>query len=131
MRPHDLAIELLELADEDERAAQVLSADPGVAQSMIGFHYQQAAEKLLKALLAERGADIPKTHDLVRLMELVEDQGVQVPSELIDVERLTPFAVTLRYHRSHDKPVFLEEQVRSVVEHLRQWVKGQILPHEF
>ncbi len=32
--------------------------------SIFGFHAQQAIEKLLKALIAFRGATYPRTHDL-------------------------------------------------------------------
>jgi HEPN domain-containing protein len=31
---------------------------------IVGFHCQQAVEKALKAVLAERGADFPYTHDV-------------------------------------------------------------------
>jgi hypothetical protein len=45
MEPHDQALELLGLARQDELAAHVLEADAAVDDAMVGFHYQQAAEK--------------------------------------------------------------------------------------
>jgi HEPN domain-containing protein len=45
----------------------------------IGFHYQQAVEKLLKAVLADRDVDFPKTHDLVRLLRLARAEENEVP----------------------------------------------------
>lgn len=68
MTPHDRALELLRLAKRDEHGAHILQADPTADVALIGFHYQQAAEKLLKALLAERNVDYPLTHDLERLL---------------------------------------------------------------
>jgi len=35
------------------------------------FHAQQTAEKYLKAFLQENGADFPKTHSLIELLQLV------------------------------------------------------------
>ena len=34
------------------------------------FHAQQAAEKYLKAVLQENGADVPRTHNLIDLLGL-------------------------------------------------------------
>jgi len=78
MTPHDRALELIALAREDEQAASVLDgADTG--DGPVGFHYQQAVEKLLKALLAARDADFPRTHDLVWLLRLARAEGYAVP----------------------------------------------------
>lgn len=66
MTAHERALELIRLASRDERAAHVLQADPTIDNATIAFHYQQAAEKLLKALLAEHNVDYPLTHDLER-----------------------------------------------------------------
>jgi len=40
-----------------------------VSDEVIGFHCQQAAEKLLKALLSDLGAAFHKTHELGALMD--------------------------------------------------------------
>jgi HEPN domain-containing protein len=53
MTPHERALELLALAKEDEQAASVLEA-AHIGDGPVGFHYQQAVEKLLKALLADK-----------------------------------------------------------------------------
>ncbi len=55
-RPREHAEFLLRKAAKDERALETLHADPGSADEVVGFHAQQAAEKLLKAVL--RGRDI-------------------------------------------------------------------------
>ena len=46
------------------------------------FEAQQAAELYLKALLVALTGTHPYTHDLVELMEVLEELGVSVPSEL-------------------------------------------------
>ena len=61
------------------------------------FHAQQAAEKLLKALLVYRGKEPTRTHDLVALLaRCVEfDKGLDILEE--DCRRLTAYAVGSRY----------------------------------
>lgn len=41
-----------------------------MALDAVAFHIQQAAEKLLKALLASRSIEYPRTHDLEALLDL-------------------------------------------------------------
>jgi len=64
--------------------------------STICFHAQQAVEKYLKSLLAWKGVDFPRTHDVDFL--LAECRKV-VGGELdrIDLKSLTDFGVSIRY----------------------------------
>lgn len=126
MTPRDRALELVRLALRDERAAHVLQADPTIDATMIAFHYQQAAEKLLKALLAEQNVDYPRTHNLARILELVEDAGYEVPVATDELIRLTPFAVTFRYEDEEESGEFVPLQAGALIEQLRQWVKGEL-----
>ncbi len=57
MTASDLAERLLRKAGQDRHAAQVLALAPDTADEAIGFHAQQAVEKLMKAVLA--GLAIP------------------------------------------------------------------------
>jgi HEPN domain-containing protein len=68
-----------------------------VSDAIVAFHCQQAVEKSLKAVLARSGVDFPFTHDLAGLVELCEADGVAVPGELGDVDRLSPYGARLRY----------------------------------
>lgn len=63
----------------------------------ICFHYQQCAEKYLKARLSEAEIAFSKTHDLVALLELV--LKVEPNWEIFrqDLAYLSDFAVTFRY----------------------------------
>ncbi|MEA2045355.1 MAG: HEPN domain-containing protein [Euryarchaeota archaeon] len=63
----------------------------------MGFHGQQAAEKLLKAVLADAGITYPITHRLAELIDLTNDAGLSFPESLDDIRFLTPFAVEFRY----------------------------------
>jgi HEPN domain-containing protein len=65
------AHEWLAKAREDLLAVEKL-ADDGDLTSIAAFHAQQCAEKSLKAVLEAHGQKVPRTHDLVRLNELVQ-----------------------------------------------------------
>ena len=92
----DLAEQLLRVARDDDAAARTLR-EAESPDSMVGFHCQQAVEKALKAVLAARGIEFPFTHDIGLLVQLCEDARTPVPEALADLDRLTPFAVHMRY----------------------------------
>jgi HEPN domain-containing protein len=104
MSEDDLAAKLLALARQDLRAAEILSEQPVVGEGIVGFHAQQAAEKLLKAWLTFLGIAYPRTHDLSLLIYKLEEAGTEVTSlwELLD---LNPFAVQFRYDIFDDEPL--------------------------
>ena len=51
----------------------------------------------LKAALAVRALDYPRTHNLGALVELLSKAGVILPEGLADIDRLTPFGTVFRY----------------------------------
>lgn len=67
----------------------------GIAQ--IGFHAQQAIEKLLKALLTTYGVEPEDQHSLSRLVEQVRRLDRETADRAGDVARLTQYAVYYRY----------------------------------
>jgi HEPN domain-containing protein len=93
----DLPGDLLAIAREDLASAEALDKDERVSDSPVGFHAQQAVEKALKAAIANRDLEFPFTHDLGALMQLCEDAGLELPANLIEADRLTPYAAALRY----------------------------------
>lgn len=95
--PVDFARALLDKARDDAYVVKALAADTGSPEWILGFHAQQAVEKALKAMLARRGLEYPRTHNLAMLVELLRRQGMEVPPDGDDLGRLTPFGVALRY----------------------------------
>src|ERR1700722_7320621 len=69
-------------AASDLAAARALAADPDQQDDVVGFHAQQTVEKSIKAVLALRGSDIPRTHDLVLLAQLAGNDDDETPPEL-------------------------------------------------
>jgi HEPN domain-containing protein len=68
------------------------------------FHSQQAAEKVLRALLVSRGELVPRTHDLSALLGQCSAAGLVVEAIREDCERLQPYAVLTRYPGSPFEP---------------------------
>jgi HEPN domain-containing protein len=67
----------------------------GVAQ--IGFHAQQAIEKLLKALLTAFGVEPEDQHSIGRLLDQVRRLDRQTGERVGDIASLTQYAVYYRY----------------------------------
>jgi HEPN domain-containing protein len=127
MQQRDLALLLMAKAAEDERLVAKLYADSEISDEIIGFHCQQAAEKLLKSLLAEKGSPVERTHDLLYLRQVLEDIGYHLPVTEQDLNALTPFAVGFRYESIESHSTFDREWARYLVAQLRDWVEAQIL----
>ena len=97
MRAIEQAQLLQRKAAQDLAVLRKLIGDPAISDETLGFHAQQAAEKLIKALLALGGHEYPRTHDLGLLLDLIASLDVQIPEALLTVEILTPFATVFRY----------------------------------
>src|ERR1700684_4404914 len=94
MPPHDrldLARVLLARAVDDETLVLKVCSDTDVADSIVGFHAQQATEKLIKAVLAARGVTFAKSHALSYLIGLVEENRIEAPDELSEADVLSPW----------------------------------------
>jgi HEPN domain-containing protein len=65
-RPEHLEVAqvLLEKAQGDLAAVQLLAGDERQSDHVVGFHAQQAVEKAIKAVLVSRELEIPLTHDI-------------------------------------------------------------------
>lgn len=92
----DEARSLLRLAHKDFLALQGMMDGSVFADEIFGFHAQQAMEKSLKAWLASVGSQFPLTHDLTRLLSLLERQGEDV-EPFWGLAQYTVFAVQARY----------------------------------
>lgn len=54
-------------------------------------------EKALKAVVAVRSLEIPRSHDLGLLIRLLDSAEPELPVEIREADWLNPWAVTLRY----------------------------------
>ena len=61
------------------------------------YHCQQSAEKYLKGIIEEHGQSVPRTHDLITLIDVVSPH-VSIPDSIRDaVAMLNVYAIEIRY----------------------------------
>ena len=101
--------------DDLQVAKQLLSLEPRKIE-IICYHCQQSAEKYLKALLAKSDASIPRTHELLVLLDLASPSRPVLRSLAPMLARLQPYAVAARYPFEIDIPAGFEAKVIAAAE---------------
>jgi HEPN domain-containing protein len=116
--PYTRAQIFLIKAAEDEAA---LHAD-GNPDTVLGFHAQQAVEKLIKALLSQLEVPFELTHNLARLQTVLAAAGEMLPVTPLPLGALNDYAVVYRYdlmtQQSGPDRADLITTVRSLREHV-------------
>ena len=105
-------------AASDLAAVRLLAGDDKQDDDVVGFHAQQAVEKSLKAVVAVRSLEIPRSHDLRLLIRLLDSAEHRLPEEIRDADWLNPWAVTLRYDHAGatlDRSLAVEVATRSLL----------------
>ncbi len=130
MKRHEQALVFLEKAAQDEALVDEVLGSERVADEVIGFHCQQAAEKLLKAVCSALGVTFRRTHDLRELMDRLSDAGHPVPDSLADLDMLTPYATLFRYEGIPARLSLNRREAREMVRIARTWAGGTVLPSD-
>ena len=128
MKWDEQAERLRRKAAGDEEAMLALLAVSSVPDEVIGFHAQQAVEKLLKALLSHRRVAFRRTHDLTELLDLLLSDGVTISPQIAELRQLGPYAAEFRYE---DIPLdtaepFDRHWAAECVERTRKWVDSML-----
>ena len=97
MTRSDQARLLQRKAAQDLAVLDRLLDDPAIDDETLGYHAQQAAEKLIKSLLALHGHDYPRSHNIGLLLDLLSSHGMPLPERFEAVRTLTPFGTVFRY----------------------------------
>jgi HEPN domain-containing protein len=136
MSDREHAISLLEMARADLNALRGMSSpalssgENFFADEVFGFHAQQAAEKCLKAWIANSGNRYPHTHDLMALVEALDKAGEDT-STLDSLADLSPFAVQYRYETlgsdedEIDRSAMLTE-IQALFDRVQDLVRSEI-----
>ena len=103
---------MLRMAHKDFNALTGMLDNPLFADEIFGFHVQQAVEKAVKAWLCAYGIAYPPTHDLARLLTLLEKAGADV-EPFWPLVQFAIFAVQARYE---DGLADLDEPLERAVE---------------
>ncbi|MBU1628144.1 HEPN domain-containing protein [bacterium] len=120
--------EWIEKAEEDFGFALVNLSDERDFYAQICFHFQQAAEKYLKAYVVAAELKFEKIHDLVRLLGICKEKDVSFDSLEEDCRFLSIFYIDTRYpvhwpaNYTKEKAMEAQESAKRI----RDLVKGKI-----
>ena len=130
MQSANMARILLLKGKQDQHVLNRFLEDMSISDETIGFHSQQAVEKMIKAVLAHRAVEYQRTHKLRRLVALLRSSNIAYPSELTEAVALTPFAVELRYDMLpvHDDAAraFDRQWANRCVERIAEWASSVV-----
>lgn len=123
MKPPDDPREWLNRARSNLSRSRMRSPDVYLEDSC--FDAQQAAEKAIKAVMITMGVEFPYTHDLTRLLSLLEDAGTNAPDAVLQAGVLTEYATVTRYPGAYES-VSEEEYANAVrmAEVVVVWAEG-------
>lgn len=116
----ELARLLIEKAGSDEMALRRLAEDDGIPDDVLGFHAQQAVEKMIKAVLALNEVAYERTHNITYLLTLLDSASIPRPTHTERLSELTPWAAEFRYAEVPE-PVLHRRDTLSLVEQTRRW----------
>lgn len=101
--PADALDPWLEIIENEMRAIRNNLEGPEPAPAIAAYHCQQAAEKIVKAVLVVEGIPFRKTHDIDELVErLPSHHALRTDLKLLD--RFTPLATAYRYPMDEPEP---------------------------
>lgn len=126
--PVELAKTLIARASDDEYVFRKLAADTKAPDWVLGFHAQQSVEKSIKAVLAAKGLEFPRTHNLAMLLEILVRAGTQAPLDEEMLSSLIPYGVAMRYDDSlaDELPPLLRDDVHRCVIEALAWATRSI-----
>jgi HEPN domain-containing protein len=126
MKRREQALLLLAKAAQDESLLDAVMDVDTVADEVFGFHCQQAAEKMIKALLSDAGMPFQKTHNIAALMETLAGAGMPLPDSFEELETFTPFGALYRYEDLDSAFRVDRQRARTTLRLLRVWVEEQM-----
>jgi HEPN domain-containing protein len=114
------------LAEGDLAMARLgLASDGFDVFELVGFHAQQAVEKLVKAYLARRAVEFGDVHDIDTLQRLVARVDGRLAEKLDPAAALTRYAVGTRYPGRYARVT--REQAETAVQ-IAESIHSEILP---
>ena len=117
-------LEWMRFAKDDLEAARILLDHRPRKVEIICYHCEQAAEKYLKAVLARKDADIPRTHSLLSIAKNVGLNNTTLAAIVKSLATLQPYAVEVRYPFQLVGGEGMEELAMKAAEHVASIVEG-------
>jgi len=102
-------------ADEDVAVARRCLAGPEPLPGAAAYHAQQAAEKLIKGLLALQAASFRKTHNLNELGSQLTGLVADLAPLVAPLSGLTPWAFAFRYPGLDEPPLPTPAEIETAL----------------
>lgn len=125
--PNEIAEEWIQKADEDLGFAEIgLQHSNFFAQ--ICFHFQQAAEKYLKAVIVANELEFRPVHDLQELVVVIKNKLPEVETIAGDCAYLNPYYIDTRYpvHWPSNYDRSTAEAAADAAEKIKIWVMNNM-----
>ena len=117
--------EWIEKAEEDFGFASI-SIEHTNYFAQICFHFQQAAEKYLKAFIIANKLEFRPIHNLIELLEACREKEPRIEEIEEDCRYLNPFYIDTRYPvhwpTHYDKETAIK--ARDSAEEIRKWIRS-------
>jgi HEPN domain-containing protein len=115
---------LLRAGMRDLLTLQLLNETGRAPHEAIGFHAQQACEKFMKVMLVLQGIAFERTHDLIVIYGLLEQNQIAIPAEKEKLRALNSYAVQFRYEGCPIEMVASIE-CQTIASILSKWAGGE------
>ncbi|MFH1704101.1 MAG: HEPN domain-containing protein [Nitrospirota bacterium] len=124
----EIVREWIAKADDDFGFALANHEEGKPFLALICFHFQQSAEKYLKAYIVAHGLEFKKTHDLHALLKTCTQKDTSLEQINADCEYLNTFYIETRYP-VHWPTHFTEKEAvkaKSAAHRIRQWITSAL-----
>jgi HEPN domain-containing protein len=124
--PRDQTQLLLRKARSHRITLDHVGLDRTFADMIVGFHAQQAIEKLIKAVLSHNQIAYPHVNDLDRLLQLLDAEQIIQPPGTQQLASLTPWATRFRYE-DPPEPISLDRRATvTLVDDVAAWASALV-----
>ncbi|MFA4966942.1 MAG: HEPN domain-containing protein [Candidatus Margulisiibacteriota bacterium] len=108
-------------AQDDFDFASINLKDKDKFYAQICFHFQQSAEKYLKAFIVEKNLEFRKIHDLRLLLKICAAANSLLNTLMEDCDFLSPFYIDTRYPVHWPATITREEaeKAKAAVEEIK------------
>src|SRR3989338_7605671 len=129
MRPEEDVREWLKKANEDFGFASSILPDT-TFYAQVCFHFQQAAEKFLKAYIVKKKLEFRKIHELRKLLKICEKDTPNFSDFREEADFLSPFYIDTRYPVHWPAAVSKEEALKAqeAAKRIKEFVEKTIEP---
>jgi len=125
LQNEEVVKEWIEKAEEDFGFASI-SIKHTTYFAQICFHFQQAAEKYLKAFIIANGLEFRPVHNLLELLEICKQKEPKIKEIERACRYLNPFYIDTRYpvHWPTRYNRKIAVKARDSTEKIREWIRG-------